>query len=219
MYKYKYLVFIIIIICTIFIDKTYSYRMNDIPLSNKIIYIDPGHGGVDPGAIYKDLKESDINLMFAKTIGKYLEQLGGTIYYTRDDDYDLSSTTIRRKRSDLTNRIKLINDSNADIYLSIHVNSENSNSWYGSQIFYTVENSNNILLAKVLQNNLYKENISKREISVIKNTYMYERIKIPGVLIETGFISNYSDRIKLQDTEYINKFSQIVAEGIIEYFN
>lgn len=218
MHKYKYFVFFVILICTVFIDRTYSYHINSFPLLNKLIYIDPGHGGVDPGAIYKDLRESDINLRFAKIIGKYIEQLGGIVYYTRDDDYDLSSTTNRRKKSDLTNRIKLINDSNAHIYLSIHVNSESSNSWYGSQIFYTVENKNNIFLAKSLQQNLYVQNISKRKISIIKDTYMYDRIKIAGVLIEIGFISNYSDRLNLQNTEYIDKFSRIIVAGIVEYF-
>lgn len=218
MFKYKFLILMILLLSLITINKTYASFNNRLPFIGKTFYIDPGHGGVDPGAVYKDLKESDINLSFAKKIGEYIEKLGGTVFYTRDDNYDLSSTTISRKRSDLSNRIKIINDSKVDMYLSIHVNSENSNNWYGSQIFYTMQNNENIHIATNIQKKLKESNISKREISIINNTYMYDKIKIPGVLIETGFLSNYSDRRKLQDTGYINKFSENIVLGIIDYF-
>lgn len=218
MLKYKFLILIILLFSLIFINKTYGSFNNQLPFIGKIFYIDPGHGGVDPGAVYKNLRESDINLIFSKKLGEYIEKFGGTVFYTRDGDYDLSSTTINRKKSDLSNRIKIINDSSADMYLSIHVNSENSNSWYGSQIFYTMHNNENIQIADNIQKQLKESNISKREISIIKNTYMYDKIEIPGVLIEMGFLSNYSDRKKLQDADYINKFSENVVLGIIKYF-
>lgn len=218
MLKYKFMILMFLLLSLILINKTYAIFNNRLPFIGKIFYIDPGHGGVDPGAVYKDLKESDINLIFAKKMGEDIEELGGTVFYTRDDNYDLSSTSINRKRSDLSNRIKIINDSKADIYLSIHVNSENSNSWYGSQIFYTMQNTQSIEIATSIQKKLKESDISKRKISIIKNTYMYDKILIPGVLIETGFLSNYSDRKKLQDDDYISKFSENIVIGIMEYF-
>lgn len=218
MFKQKLMILMILLLSLVLINKTYATSNNGLPFIGKTFYLDPGHGGVDPGAVYKDVKESDINLIFAKKIGEYIEKLGGTVFYTRDGNFDLSSTTMNRKKSDLSNRIKIINDSKVDMYLSIHVNSENSNSWYGSQIFYTIKNADNIEIATSIQKKLKESNISKREISIIKNTYMYDKILIPGVLIETGFLSNYSDRKKLQDTNFISKFSENIVIGIAEYF-
>lgn len=218
MRKYKIIVFVVILFTITLTDKVSGLFFNDMPLANKIIYIDPGHGGIDCGAVYKDLKESKLNLDFSKMIGNTIQKLGGTIYYTRNGDYDLSSTKTRRKLSDLTNRIKIINESKADMYISIHMNSEESNSWHGAQIFYTNNNIKNIKIAKLLQESLNIKGITKRNISVIRNAYMYNKIDIPGVLVEVGFISNYSDRIKLNDEDYAQKFSETLVEGIVKYF-
>lgn len=219
MLKEKILILCLFLILVVGIGKTNALLISEFPLLNKIIYIDPGHGGVDPGAVYKELKESDINLRFAKEIGRKLELAGAEVFYTRIGDYDLSSTTNRRKKSDLSNRIKLINDSDADLYLSIHVNSEECNDWYGAQIFYTNINKQNEIVALSLQKQLKKGGVSKRKISVIKNTYMYDRINIAGVLLELGFISNYADREKLQDDKYVIKFTDLVVKGIVDYLN
>lgn len=218
MKKYKIIIFSIIIFTIIFTDKVSGLFVNDIPLANKIIYIDPGHGGIDCGAIYKELEEAKLNLIFSKMIGEIIEKQGGTVYYTRNGDYDLASTKTRRKLSDLTNRIKIINDSKANMYISIHMNSEESNSWHGTQIFYTNKNTENIKIAKLLQKNFNINKISKRNISIIEDAYMYDKIDIPGVLVEVGFISNYSDRMKLKDEEYVRNFSTTLVEGIIKYF-
>ena len=214
MKKYKRII-LLVIIGILFITKCYA---KELPLLGKCIYIDPGHGGKDPGAIYKDIKEKDINLLYAKKIGEYLENNGAIIYYTRDNDYDLSITTKRRKKSDLSNRVNLINKSKCDLYLSVHMNSEESGLWYGPQIFYTNINKNNKVLADITQKNLKKEKLSTRKISLIKNIYMYDRIKIPGILIEVGFISNSTDRYKLLNKEYIDKFSSNISSSIIQYF-
>lgn len=186
--------------------------------TNKVIYIDPGHGGVDPGAVYKDLKESGINLNFSKILGNKLEQLGATVLYTRDGDYDLSSTKVGRKKSDLSNRVKIINETQPDLYLSVHVNSDSNSSWHGAQVFYSSKNALNKKLAESISNVLEKRKISSRKIAKINNIYMYDRVNSPGVLIEVGFISNYSDRKKMTDDEYIYKFSDLVIEGLANFF-
>ena len=215
MTKYKNMM-LTIILCILTVSTVYSKTL---PLLGKVIYIDAGHGGKDPGAIYKDLKESDLNLIYSKEIGKKLEDFGATIYYIRDDDYDLSISSKRRKKSDLNNRIKLINNSNSDIYLSIHMNSEQTGVWYGPQVFYSNVNKSNKILAKEIAKELKNNNLSTRKISLIKDKYMYDNIKIPGVLIEVGFLSNSSDRYKIQKDEYINKFSLVIAKSIVDYFN
>lgn len=219
MFKYNVLILSLFLFALTLVDKTYAYFINDFPLVNKVIYIDPGHGGVDPGAIYKDMKESDINLNFSYKIGEKLEELGATVYYTRTGDYDLSSTKNGRKKSDLSNRVKLINDSKSDLYLSIHVNSEATGKWYGPQVFYTLKNDNNEKLAECVQKKLKNNKISKRNHSIISGVYMYDRINIPGILIEVGFLSNYSDRINLNDEKYLEKFAEIIKKGVAAYFD
>lgn len=215
MKKYKNIVFAAIILI-LTISTVYSKTL---PLLGKTIYIDPGHGGKDPGAMYKDIKESDLNLLYSKVIGKKLEESGATVYYTRDDDYDLSISNKRRKKSDLYNRVSIINNSKVDLYLSIHMNSESTGIFYGPQIFYNNINKNNKIIAKILEKHLKKEKLSNRKSSLIKDAYMYNNIKIPGVLIEVGFLSNSSDRYKLVNEEYSNRFSITIVNSIIEYFN
>ena len=110
-------------------------------LKGKTIYIDPGHGGRDPGATYKELRESDINLQISKYLKEELENNGAKVYLTRIGDYDLSENNTRNhKKNDLTARARLINESNCDMYISIHLNSDPSPTWNGMQIFYTNKN-------------------------------------------------------------------------------
>lgn len=217
MNKSKLFILLAILFSIFGINESNALINNEPLLVNKIIYIDPGHGGKDPGAVYKELKESDINLKFAKKIGEELENLGCTVFYTRDGDYDLSSTTENRKKSDLYNRVKLINESKSDMYISIHVNSETSSTWYGAQVFYSSKNTSNIVIAEAVQKQFEQDNISKRKVAKIENIYMYDKLKVPGVLLEIGFISNYSDRKKMQSLDYINKFSSSVVKAIYEY--
>ena len=128
-------------------------------LKGKIIYLDAGHGGRDPGAMYKELKESEINLQITNTLKKELESNGATVYQTRIGDYDLSNiTTKNHKRNDLEIRAQLINESDCDIYISIHLNSDSSPTWNGTQIFYTNKNEENKKLAQIIQIQ-FKENL------------------------------------------------------------
>lgn len=218
MNKYKILVVLLYLLILFSVNEVSALINYNGVFVGKVIYLDAGHGGVDPGAVYKDIKESNINLAFANILGNKLEQLGATVLYIREGDYDLSSTKTNRKKSDLSNRVKIINDSKPDIYLSIHVNSDSNNAWHGAQIFYSDKNRNNLKLAESITTYLKKENISKRKIARINNIYMYDRIKCPGILLEIGFISNYSDRMNMQDEAYINKFSDVVIKGIYKYF-
>lgn len=188
---------------------------SDLELLGKVIYLDPGHGGTDPGAIYKDIYEKDITLSICKKLKELLEQEGAIVYMTRYDDYDLSNSTYNRKYRDLNNRAKVINESMADIFISIHLNSVNSTTWRGTQVFYDDINTNNKKLAEILQLNLNKE----RDIKEIDNILMNRKIKVPGVLIEAGFLSNPNDRYLLKDPNYQYKLSIKIKDSVIKYFN
>lgn len=194
-------------------------RDNSLPLFGKVIYIDPGHGGVDPGAMYKDIKEKDINLSISNVIYDKLTKLGAIVYLTRYDDYDLAITnTINRKRSDLSRRGNIINRSNCDIFLSIHLNAEETGIWRGAQVFYNNENKENEVLAKLLQKNFNKRLNSNREYKLANDLYLQKRVDRPGVLIEVGFLSNASDRYLLKQASYQNKVAVVVTDSIVEYF-
>lgn len=218
MYKKKLIIIIVFFIFLCSLNSVYCLSIND-DLVGKVIYIDPGHGGIDPGAIYKNIKESTINLTVSNKLKINLEKLGAIVYMTRDGDYDLSSTTVNRKKSDLYNRISLINKSNADIYISIHINAELSSQWYGAQTFYYPINKNNLNLAKKIQKSLADITNTKREISKINGALMYTNIKVPGVLVELGFITNYNDRLKLVNEEYQNNLIVAISDGIKKYFS
>ena len=185
------------------------------PLSNKIFVIDVGHGGVDPGTVVGEIYEKDINLKISLRLKEKLQNYGAKVILTRDGDYDLGTpNAYRRKKIDFDHRIKIINSSNADYYLSIHLNYLEDSSYFGPQVFYNEENVINKDLALKVQDYLNQNLSSKREIKKIPSrTYMYSRLRIPGILIECGFLSNPRERKDLQTDEYLDKLSMIIADS------
>ena len=171
MYKIKMI--ILFLICVLLFGQVNAY-VAEYPLIGKIVYLDAGHGGVDPGAFYENVYEKDINLEITLKLRDNLEKLGATVYLTRNDDYDLSNPNANlRKRSDLGNRAKMINDSNANLYLSIHLNSMANTKWSGAQVFYDDINEKNIDIANKFQKYFNKYLNSDRKVSEINNLYMY----------------------------------------------
>ena len=218
MNKYKLLMIIFLFITIFSISKVYA-TINGYSLLGKAIYLDAGHGGIDAGAEVNNIIEKDLNLILVKKLEKELTSRGAIVYLTRDGDYDLSTTTINRKRSDLGNRAKLINKSNCDMYISIHLNSTTSSKWRGLQIFYSSVNKKNKEIANVINEEL-KNNLSNvRDIKLDNEYYMYKQIKVPGILIEAGFISNPNDNYLLRSAEYQDKLINYIANGIVNYFN
>ncbi len=187
-----------------------------LPLTGKTIILDIGHGGDDPGTSYQNILEKDLNLAIGLELEKELSRNGASVILTREGDYDLSSPNAhRRKKSDFDNRIDLINKSKADVYLSIHINYLEDTSYYGGQIFYYGED--NKKLAEFLQSEF--NTISyPRSIKPMPNIYMYRRLKIPGVLVECGFISNKKEREKLITPAYQKEIAKVLTQGLVNYF-
>ena len=191
-----------------------------LPLLGKLIVIDPGHGGRDPGAIYKDIYESPINLQISKTLMQELEELGAIVYLTRNGEYDISDPNAwNKKHSDLQNRVNLIESSNANLYLSIHLNADVSNTWHGAQVFYDDVNPKNKKLAEIMQNSFESNLKSNRKYKEISTYYMYRRINsVPGALLEVGFLTNSNERYLLQKKTYQQKISNAITKGVIKFF-
>lgn len=187
-----------------------------LPLTGKTVILDIGHGGDDPGTSYQNILEKDLNLAIGLELEKELSRNGASVILTREGDYDLSSPNAhRRKKSDFDNRIDLINKSKANVYLSIHINYLEDTSYYGGQIFYYGED--NKKLAEFLQSEF--NTISyPRSIKPMPNIYMYRRLKIPGVLVECGFISNKKEREKLITPAYQKEIAKVLTQGLANYF-
>lgn len=143
-------------------------------LVGKVIVIDVGHGGKDSGTVYKNIKEKDINLDIALKLKKELIKLGVEVIMTREGDYDLSSPgSLRRKKSDFDNRIKLINESKADMYISLHINYLDNPKYYGGQVFYIDGNQR---LANIIQDEFIRQLSSPLKVrNMDDNIYMYKK--------------------------------------------
>ncbi len=219
MFRYKICVFFMLLIGIVGFNFV-SAKENDLPLLGKIIYVDPGHGGIDPGAIYKNIKEAPINLEISKKLADALAEKGAIVYLTRYDDYDLSiPNSSNHKRSDLNQRIKLINESDCSLFLSIHLNADISESWYGAQVFYDDVNSENVILAEYLQKEFSSSLNSRRNIKQISNLYLYRKALRPGVLVEVGFLSNSNERYLLRQDSYQKKIADTITTGVINYLS
>ncbi len=217
----KKLLTILLIICFIILT-IFKVKANitTFPLVGKTIILDSGHGGKDAGTISNNIKEKDINLSIVYKLKSELETTGAVVLLTRTDDSDLSNpNATRRKKSDFDNRIALINNSKADIYISIHQNNFSNSKYYGPQVFYSNKNSKNENLAKIIQTDLNKFTDTRRKVKISTNTYMYNKLNIPGVLIECGFLSNPTELSKLTNSNYQKELSLVITKSIIKYFN
>ena len=166
--------------------------------------------------MYKNIYEKDINLAIVLELEKELSRLGASVILTRSGDYDLSKpNAYMRKKSDFDNRIKIINESKANYYFSIHLNYLEDQRYFGPQVFYNQKKAHNEEIAKEIQNTLNQSLNSSREVKKIPTkTYMYDKLNIPGVLIECGFLSNPRERELLITKAYQKKFAKILANSI-----
>lgn len=201
-----------------------TFNAWSLPLSGKIIYLDPGHGGPDGGAGDTEALEKDIALVVAHKLRDYLQQQGALVLMTREDDRDLADPEIKglskRKAMDLRRRVQLINESEADLFISIHLNSIPSPRWRGAQTFYIPNDANNKRLALLIQDEFINtlEN-TKRKAKIIKDIYLLEQANKPGALVEIGFLSNSEERALLINSEYQEKVAFSIYKGIMRYFS
>ncbi len=200
-----------------------SFQSWNLPLTGKVIYIDPGHGGPDGGAGDKEALEKDIALSVSHKLRDYLQEQGALVLMTRETDTDLASPDIRgysrRKTDDLRKRLKMINESEADFFISVHLNSIPSPRWSGAQTFYAPHLPENKRAAKFIQEELIVnlENTT-REAKTIENIYLLKNAKKPGVLVEIGFLSNPTERGELLKDDYQEQVAASIYRGLLRTF-
>ncbi|MCM3742247.1 N-acetylmuramoyl-L-alanine amidase CwlD [Oceanobacillus luteolus] len=194
-----------------------------LPLSGKVIVLDPGHGGPDGGAVGKDdTLEKDIALNVSKQLQRYLQQAGALVYLTRETDQDLASEDTkglsRRKSEDIRNRLEFIESKDADFFLTIHLNALPSERWRGAQTFYYPAFDENRHLARMVQAEIRRnlEN-TNREALQIDGIYLLKHSETPGALVEIGFLSNVEERELLKSEEYQEQMAASIYQGILRY--
>ena len=190
----------------------------DLPLLGRVIFVDPGHGGRDPGAMSGKIMEKDIVLEISFALREALMEKGAIVYMTRDKDEDLSSRwDPQKKRGDLYRRLMLYKKYNAELYLSIHTNAGSSSSEKGAEVLYNSINKNNKILGEILMKYFKKDLNTKRKL-ITTNLYMYKNTTVPGVLIECGFITNPNERYLMQTEKYQKKIANSITNALIEYY-
>ena len=174
------------------------------PVSGKTIVIDAGHGVPDEGAQSSTgTTEAATNLKIALKLQNLLEQSGTIVILTRSDEnaiYDIEAKTLKQKKiSDIHNRVKIGNESSADLFVSIHLNKIPQQQYDGWQTFYKQGSEEGKKLAISIQNNLneaiQKEN--NRVAKTIENIYIIKHVEIPITIVECGFLSNPTEEKKL----------------------
>ncbi|MFV8829698.1 N-acetylmuramoyl-L-alanine amidase CwlD [Alkalihalobacterium sp. APHAB7] len=202
-----------------------SWSTWQLPLSGKVIILDPGHGGPDGGAVSKSgLLEKDVTLEIALDLRDYLQEAGALVLMTREEDRDLADSDIKkirhRKVQDLKRRVELINGSDGDMFVSIHLNAIPSPKWKGAQTFYNRTVEENEYIAKFVQDEIRRnlEN-THRVAKPIGNVYLIKQAQIPGVLVEVGFLSNPEEAKLLEKEKYQQKVAASIYQGILRYYS
>ena len=196
-----------------------------LPVSNKTIVLDAGHGYPDEGAESDNgVTEASLNLSITKKVQILLEQSGCNVVLTRSNEngiYDLDSNTLRKKKvSDIKNRVKIGNESSADAFISIHLNKISQSKYYGWQAFFKQNSDKSEQLARSIQEELNSsiQRENKREALKITGKYIIEHVEIPITIIECGFLSNPEEAELLQQEEYQNRLAWGIYNGITDYF-
>jgi N-acetylmuramoyl-L-alanine amidase len=183
-------------------------------LQSQIIYIDPGHGGIDPGACGRRYIEKDIVLKVALSLGVRLEKAGAQVVYTRTGDYDLETDEI----DDANARLRLIDSSGATIVLSLHCNAFPDPYENGAQTFYNAQkNKDSERLAKAIQEELVKETGTQREVSARLDHFILNYSKVPSVTVELGFLSNPEEEDLLGNATYQHKLAQCIFNAVCKF--
>ncbi|HWI55207.1 MAG TPA: N-acetylmuramoyl-L-alanine amidase CwlD [Desulfobacteria bacterium] len=192
-------------------------------VANRTIVIDPGHGGIDPGAVgFNGLEEKEIVLQISKRLKQVLTHAGAKVVMTRETDIDYgtpgSGSLLKRKREDLSKRVAMANDNNASVFLSIHVNAFPSSRWSGAQTFYQSKEAEGKLLAECIQSELIRIMGNTTRAAKHSDFYATRNTKMPGVIVEVGFISNPAEAKLLKSAAYQRKIAYAIYSGLAKYY-
>jgi N-acetylmuramoyl-L-alanine amidase len=188
-------------------DPTDSYPTNRPPVKGqRLVFIDPGHGGKDPGAIgLGGVQEKDVILPISQYVAQYLQQQGIQTMMARTSDYFVSL----QGRTDMANR------AGADLFVSIHANSMGAGrpDISGLEVYYFGDRG----LSDAIHRSILKTvNVGDRRVRKAR-FYVLRNSRMPSTLVEVGFVTGYDDSAKLTNPSYQRQMAQAIARGIVEY--
>jgi len=189
-------------------------------LAGHNIVIDPGHGGIDGGASSNNVIEKEITLAISKKLADVLQSYGGKVTFTRDSDIDYYTRGKGGKRKDLLTRIEIMENSGAEIFISVHCNAYRAINLSGAQVFYSPKFPQNKILAERLQQALKEfPPGNKRQAKEDLHILLLNDTKMPGVLIETGYVTNQQEARLLANNDYQMKLVEQIAKGLAYHFS
>ena len=212
---------VLLLTSVFFLSKEAAVVSNETAEKEKVIVIDAGHGGADPGMIgIGGLEEKGINLAVSMKLKEALENQGFTVVMTRQEDKGLYEEGTRNKKvQDMQNRIEIMEKAKPILAVSIHQNSYTEESVKGPQVFYYETSAEGQKLAVNIQSALNTELSTERPRKEKGNTSYFLLKKSPCVLniVECGFLTNKQEAELLQTEEYQQKIVEAVAKGIVQY--
>ena len=192
------------------------------PKPQYTIVIDAGHGGRDGGAVGKTtgVTESLLNLQFALKLKELCENYNFNVVLTRKDMNGLySAFATNKKKSEMQKRQEIIESSNPDVVISLHMNSFPVSSSRGAQVFYAEGNESGKVLGESVQKALHNEIDYAKSVAKVGDFYVLNCTEKAGILVECGFLSNAEEEVLLQQEDYQEKFCYAILYGILTYFS
>lgn len=201
------------------------------PDGQKVVMLDPGHGGEDPGAVsdYSGLREKEVNLSIALKVKEMLEKDNYKVIMTRTEDkleYENTTSETQMRKQDLARRKKMMDEGGANIVVSIHLNKFPQTKYYGAQVFFPHNSPESQKLANYLQNSIKEiADPSNKRAALVKGKpnelpiIILRDIKTTTAVVECGFLSNPEEEKKLMTREYQDKLSEAITGGIKSYFD
>jgi N-acetylmuramoyl-L-alanine amidase len=203
---------------------SYPLGMATISLMNQeVVYdimLDPGHGGIDPGAIGTgDVYEKDYVLDIVLQMADVLRSHGLEVGLTRDTDRDVSHLISEgtRHRRDLLGRFKLMNQ--ARLGMSVHANATKNKNEYGALVFYMKDQYIDQLYAQIVLEELEKVQVLNEPRPLPRTTLLLPKADPPVLLVEVGFMSNSQDLAKLGDPQFRTNVAQALCSGILRFLD
>ena len=192
---------------------------NEPSLPYKIV-VDAGHGGIDAGCegSLEGSNERELNLLYANSLKKYLETYGIEVVMTRTTTDGLySAFAPNKKKDDMKKRENIINNANADLVVSIHMNAYPTSSVRGAQVFYNPESEVSENLALSIQNCFIADLPEAKDTTSVGDYYILNCTSTPAVIVECGFLTNPEEEILLMSSEYREKLCYSIFCGIVKY--
>lgn len=192
-------------------------------VAGKVVVIDPGHGGVDPGAVGRSgILEKDVVLQVAHALAPLLQRASVHTLLVREGDEHLAAPgaprTSSRQRADLSARVDMANRAGADLYISLHANSMPNSRWSGAQTFYYPGKDDSRRLAEAIQARLGQAFPENKRRALPGEYYVLQHTRMPAVVVEIGFLSNPEEERLLATAEHQRRIAAAIFWGIVDYF-